>query len=58
MTSGGYGYTVAKSIAYAYLPIEHAEPGTPVEVDLFGTWVGGAVARAPLFDPDNARIRA
>jgi 4-methylaminobutanoate oxidase (formaldehyde-forming) len=58
VTSGGYGYTVGKSIAYAYLPIEHAEPGTPVDVDLFGAWVGGAVASSPLFDPDNARIRA
>ena len=28
VTSGGYGYTVERSIAYAYLPAEHAEPGT------------------------------
>ena len=27
VTSGGYGYTVERSIAYAYLPAEHAEPG-------------------------------
>ena len=27
MTTGGYGYTVERSIAYAYLPPEHAEPG-------------------------------
>ncbi len=39
VTSGGYGYTVERSIAYAYLPAEHARPGQPVEVEIFGDWV-------------------
>ena len=56
VTSGGYGYSVAASIAYAYLPWE-AKPGTPVEVDLFGRWVRGVVTAEPLFDPDNERVR-
>ena len=42
VTSGGYGYTVGASIAYAYLPAEHAEPGTEVAVEIFGEWVRGA----------------
>ena len=50
VTSGGYGYTVERSIAYAYLPAE-VEPGTAVEVDIFGEWIPGEVAREPLFDP-------
>jgi glycine cleavage system aminomethyltransferase T len=58
VTSGGYGYTVARSIAYAYLPPAHAEPGTAVEVEIFGRWVGGEVAREPLFDPRGERVRA
>ena len=57
VTSGGYGYTVERSIAYAYLPAE-AGVGTPVEVDIFGEWVAGEVTREPLFDPDGARVRA
>jgi glycine cleavage system aminomethyltransferase T/glycine/D-amino acid oxidase-like deaminating enzyme len=57
VTSGGYGYTVGRSIAYAYLPPEH-DVGTAVEVDIFGRWVAGEVAREPLFDPDGARVRA
>ena len=57
MTSGGYGYTVERSIAYAYLPPE-AEPGTAVEVEIFGRWVEGEVADEPLFDPKGERIRA
>jgi 4-methylaminobutanoate oxidase (formaldehyde-forming) len=57
VTSGGYGYTVGRSIAYAYLPPEHAEPGTAVEVEIFGRWVGGEVVTEPLFDPGGERVR-
>ena len=57
VTSGGYGYTVGRSIAYAYLPAASAEPGTPVEVEIFGEWVGGEVAAEPLYDPAGARLR-
>ena len=58
VTSGGYGYTVERSIAYAYLPPEHAEPGTVVVVEIFGRRVEGEVAREPLFDPVGERVRA
>ena len=57
VTSGGYGYTVERSIAYAYLPAGHASPGTEVAVEIFGAWVPGAVASEPLFDPDGERVR-
>ncbi|HAL28672.1 MAG TPA: hypothetical protein DCP25_18345, partial [Chloroflexi bacterium] len=56
VTSGGLGYTTGTSIAYAYLPVEHAAPGTRVAVDLFGEWMGGVVAREPLFDPAGDRV--
>ena len=58
VTSGGYGYTVERSIAYAHLPPEHAAPGTEIEVEIFGRWVGGQVASEPLFDPEGERVRA
>ena len=58
VTSGGYGYTVGASIAYAYLPPEHAAPGTEVEVEIFGEWVPGRVEREPLFDPEGERVRS
>jgi glycine cleavage system aminomethyltransferase T/glycine/D-amino acid oxidase-like deaminating enzyme len=56
VTSGGYGYTVERSIAYAYLPAE-VEIGTAVEVDIFGEWIAGEVAKEPLFDPKGERVR-
>jgi glycine cleavage system aminomethyltransferase T/glycine/D-amino acid oxidase-like deaminating enzyme len=57
VTSGGYGYIVQRSIAYAYLPPE-VEIGAHVEIDIFGEWVSGEVAPEPLYDPDGARLRA
>ena len=57
VTSGGYGYTVEKSIAYAYLPGE-LETGTEVDVEIFGERVAGRIAEEPLFDPQGERIRA
>jgi 4-methylaminobutanoate oxidase (formaldehyde-forming) len=56
VTSGGQGFAVEKSIAYAYLPPE-AGVGTRGEVEVFGRWVGFEVAREPLYDPGNERIR-
>ncbi len=56
VTSGGFGYTVERSIAYAYLPAE-AGVGTEVEIDVFGRWVRGEVTTEPLFDPEGARVR-
>ncbi|TMF67971.1 MAG: aminomethyl transferase family protein, partial [Chloroflexi bacterium] len=57
VTSGGYGYTVGQSIAYAHIPATCAV-GTPIEVDIFGTWVGGRVSQEPLYDPRGARVRS
>jgi glycine cleavage system aminomethyltransferase T/glycine/D-amino acid oxidase-like deaminating enzyme len=57
VTSGGYGYTVERSIAYAYLPPDKVEPGTAVEVEIFGRWVGGEVAAEPLYDAGGERVR-
>jgi 4-methylaminobutanoate oxidase (formaldehyde-forming) len=56
VTTGGYGYTVERSIAYAYLP-PSVEIGTAVQVDIFGRWVGGTVSAEPLLDPRGERIR-
>jgi glycine cleavage system T protein len=58
VTSGGYGYSVERAIAYAYVPARAAEPGRRVEVEIFGEWVGGEIAEEPLWDPAGERIRA
>jgi glycine cleavage system aminomethyltransferase T/glycine/D-amino acid oxidase-like deaminating enzyme len=58
VTSGGYGYTVERSIAYAYLPSSLAVPGTAVAIEIFGRWVDGEIAAEPLFDQAGERIRS
>ena len=58
VASGGFGYSVRKSIVYAYLPIEYAKVGTRLEIESFGEPVGAEVVKEPLWDPKGDRIRA
>jgi 4-methylaminobutanoate oxidase (formaldehyde-forming) len=58
VASGGYGYSVKKSIAYAYLPLAYAAVGTKLEIECFGEQVEAEVAPAILWDAKGERIRA
>lgn len=70
VTSGGYGHTVGKCIAYAYAAgagleyVHEAEAGNcPTELGDFPVEVLGERIRArlelkPLYDPANARVKA
>jgi 4-methylaminobutanoate oxidase (formaldehyde-forming) len=58
LRSGGYGYTVGLEIGLVYLPLDLAAPGTPLEVELFGTRYPAAVAPDVLYDAEGTRIRA
>ena len=53
--------TAAAAIArrvIAVRPADRAEPGTRVEVEVFGDGIGGAVAAEPLYDAEGARVRS
>ena len=55
VTSGGFGYTVGRLIAYAYVPGDpRAEPGRRVEVEASASG-SAAPAREPLYDAEGAR---
>ena len=56
--SAGYGHTLQRSIALAYVTSELATPGTALEVEIFGARRPAVVATEPLYDPDNLRLRA
>jgi 4-methylaminobutanoate oxidase (formaldehyde-forming) len=58
LRSGGYGYTVAKNIGLAYLPIDLAKEGTLLEIEVFGERIKAVVAADVLYDPKGDRIRA
>ena len=58
VTSGGYGFAVEKSIAFAYLPPDQSAIGTRGEVEVFGEWIGFEIMQEPLWDPEGVRIRS
>jgi glycine cleavage system aminomethyltransferase T/glycine/D-amino acid oxidase-like deaminating enzyme len=61
VTSAGAGPSIGKHILMAYLPPEHATPGAPLAVEYMGERYPVTVAvagPAPVFDPENLRVRA
>ncbi|TFD23917.1 MULTISPECIES: GcvT family protein [Cryobacterium] len=56
ITSAAYGYTVAKPIAYAYLPAA-VSVGDSVEIEYFGRRIQATVTADPLYDPTMTRLR-
>ncbi|HTK44039.1 MAG TPA: FAD-dependent oxidoreductase, partial [Patescibacteria group bacterium] len=58
VTSGGYGFAIERSIAFAYVPPDQAAIGTRGDVEVFGEWIGFEIVREPLYDPDGGRIRS
>jgi len=58
-TSGAWGYRVKKSIALGMIRADLAQPGTPVEVEIYGQRCPARVENdEPLWDPENERLRA
>ncbi len=57
VTSGGYGYSVGRSIAYGYVPVASAAVGTALGVEIFGEQVAATVSREPLYDARGERIK-
>jgi dimethylglycine dehydrogenase len=56
VAAGGYGHTVEKTIALAYLPVAYLEPGTELEVGILGARRRARVVEQPLYDPENERL--
>jgi dimethylglycine dehydrogenase len=56
ISSGGYGHTIERSIALAYLPVEHAAVGTELTIGILGERRGAAVSEQPLLDPAGERL--
>ncbi len=56
-TSGGYGFSVDKSLAFAYVHAVHADPGTALQVMILGDKREATVLDGPIFDPANEHLR-
>ncbi len=57
VTSGGFGHAIGRSIALAYVRSDLAGPGTRLEVEILSERRGAIVAREPIYDPTNARLK-
>ena len=58
VTSSAFGYRTDTSIALAVLDADHAEPGTALEIEMFGERHAAHVHDGAHWDPSNERVRA
>ncbi|XP_048964304.1 dimethylglycine dehydrogenase, mitochondrial isoform X4 [Canis lupus dingo] len=58
-TSGTYSYSIQKSLAFAYVPIELSKVGQQVEVELLGRNYPASIIQEPLVltEPTRNRLR-
>ncbi len=56
-TSGGYGFTVDKSLSFAFVTEDAAAPGTQLSVLILGEERGATVLDGPVWDPENEELR-
>lgn len=57
ITSGGYGHSVEKSLAMAYLPVKLINSSTVLEVEILGEFHNATIVMKPLYDPSGSRMR-
>ena len=57
-TSGGFGFAVNKSLAFAYVPPALNAIGTEFEIMVFTEKRKARIIAEPVYDPSNARLKA
>jgi len=57
-TSGGYGHYTGKSLGFAYVAPEYAQPGGTLDLELLGQRRRATILSQPVWDPASARCRA
>lgn len=55
LTSGGYGHTIKKTIAYGYIPTSEAQ-STDFTIEVLGQSIPATRHDGPLYDPDRKKI--
>jgi glycine cleavage system aminomethyltransferase T len=57
VTSSNFGYSTGKSLAFAYLPVDLASPGSRAEIEYFGVRYPVTVVEEPLIAPKRTEAR-
>ena len=58
VTTANYGYSVGKNLAFGYVPLKYAMPGTKLEVAYFGDRHPATVVADPIWDPMMSRLKS
>ncbi len=58
VTSGGWSFTLNKSVALGYVRPQYEAAGTKLQIKIYGTLCNATVGAEPLYDPKNERLRA
>jgi len=58
ITSGGYGFRVNKSLAFAYVQAELAKDGTELSVEIQGQKRKAKILNTPAYDPQNIKLKS
>jgi sarcosine dehydrogenase len=58
VTSGGYGYTVGKTIAYGFLPVEHSTHTDGFSIEIFTKTYPATRHTGALYDPERTKIQS
>ena len=58
VTSGGWSFTLGRSIALAYVETGLALPGTKLAIEIFGDLRSATAVAEPIYDPRNERPQA
>jgi len=57
-TSSAWGYRINKSIALAMVRADLCQPGTSLQVEIYGQLYDAIVQQdRPLWDPENLRLK-
>ena len=57
-TGGTYGFSVGKSLAFAYVEPGYASPGSAFDISILGSRRRATVLDRPAYDPGNQRLRS
>jgi dimethylglycine dehydrogenase len=57
-TSGGYGHTVGKSLAFAYVQPHYVVPGSTFDIIILGERRRSMLLSEAVYDPENLRLKS
>jgi len=58
VTSGGYGFRINKSLAFAYVQAELAKDETELFVEIQGQKRNAKILNSPAYDPQNKKLKS